>query len=184
MNRNLMWLLPVGVLAGTAQIAYATQYLNVESAQKIIFPEGTEFRSTFIRLTPEQEKLIKAASKTGTPLPDKTIWEVKAGQKTAGWFVTDQVYGKHEFITYAVGIDLTGAIRRIEIMDYRETHGSQVRDVKWRDQFIGKKANAPLQLENDIRNISGATLSCLHVAEGVRRVLAIHEHYLKKIVND
>ena len=38
---------------------------------------------------------------------------------------------------------------------------------------------APLKLDEDIQNISGATLSCKHIAEGVRRVLAIHAVALK-----
>jgi Na+-transporting NADH:ubiquinone oxidoreductase subunit NqrC len=31
-----------------------------------------------------------------------------------------------------------------------------------------------LRLEHDIKNISGATLSCRHIADGVKRVLATH----------
>ena len=44
---------------------------------------------------------------------------------------------------------------------------------------MAKKHGAPLRLDNDIQNISGATLSCKHISEGVRRVLALHEAALK-----
>jgi FMN-binding protein len=43
------------------------------------------------------------------------------------------------------------------------------------EQFVGKTASAPLKLDADIRNISGATLSSRHVTEGVRRLLATYE---------
>jgi hypothetical protein len=33
----------------------------------------------------------------------------------------DEVVGKHEFITYAAGLNADGSVKQIEIMDYRET---------------------------------------------------------------
>src|SRR5260221_13373395 len=65
-------------------------------------------------------------------------------------------------------------------LEYRESHGGQVRDAKWRAQFAGKSIADPLQLDRDIRNISGATLSCRHVTDGVKRVLAMYESHLKQ----
>ena len=84
----------------------------------------------------------------------------------------DKVYGKHEFITYAVALDTGGGVRGIEIMDYRESYGDQIRQPKWRAQFAGKRYGQPLAIDKQIKNISGATLSCVHITEGVRRLLA------------
>ena len=42
------------------------------------------------------------------------------------------------------------------------------------DHVVGKSAASPLKVGSDIRNISGATLSSLHVAEGVKRILATY----------
>ena len=39
-------------------------------------------------------------------------------------------------------------------------------------QFIGKDHAAPLRVGEDITNISGATLSCTHLTDGVRRIVA------------
>jgi uncharacterized protein with FMN-binding domain len=46
-----------------------------------------------------------------------------------------------------------------------------VRDGAWRAQFVGKSAASPLQLNVDIKNISGATLSSKHITDGVKRIL-------------
>ncbi len=92
-----------------------------------------------------------------------------------GWFIVDEVIGKHEYITYAVGLSADGAVRGLEIMEYRESYGGEVRDPKWRAQFTGKTKSAPLQLDKDIQNISGATLSSRHIADGVRRLLALYD---------
>ena len=89
------------------------------------------------------------------------------------------VLGKHELITYAVGLDTQGRVRGVEILDYRESHGGEIRDPQWRLQFAGKTAREPLQLDRDIRNISGATLSCRHVTDGVKRILALYESELR-----
>ena len=75
-------------------------------------------------------------------------------------------------ITYAVAIDPAGTVRGIEILDYRETYGGEIRNPKWRQQFVGKRNGAALRLGGDIQNISGATLSSRHVTDGVRRLLA------------
>lgn len=88
--------------------------------------------------------------------------------------IVDEVVGKHEFITLAVALDPTGAVRSVEIMEYRESYGGQVRDPRWRAQFTGKRAGQSLQLGREVKNISGATLSSKHVTDGVRRLLATY----------
>jgi Na+-translocating ferredoxin:NAD+ oxidoreductase RnfG subunit len=103
------------------------------------------------------------------------VWKVSNG----GWFIVDQVLGKHEYITYALGLTATGAVKQIEILDYRETYGYQVRDESWRQQFVGKTAESPLNLDRDIRNISGATLSSRHITDGVRRLLVTYDVALR-----
>jgi hypothetical protein len=55
-----------------------------------------------------------------------------------------------------------------------------VRTAAWRRQFAGKSVADPLQLDQDIRNISGATFSCRHVTAGVKRLLTLHEIVLKR----
>ena len=103
------------------------------------------------------------------------VWKVSGG----AWFLVDEVLGKHEYITYALGLSASGAVKQIEILDYRETYGYEVREASWRQQFVGKTASAPLKLDADIRNISGATLSSRHVTEGVTRLLATYEVALR-----
>jgi Na+-transporting NADH:ubiquinone oxidoreductase subunit NqrC len=159
--------------------AFAVQYLNVEQAQRALFPDASAFVAVPVRLSGSQKRAIEETAKVRVRSEELAAWRAEAGGKTVGWFLLDEVYGKHEFITYAVALDGTGAVRGIEIMDYRETHGSEVRNPKWRAQFNGKRAGSALELDADIRNISGATLSCKHIADGVRRLLASYEAVLK-----
>lgn len=159
--------------------AFAVQYMTVEAAQKLMFPEASAFTAQLVKLDDAQKRVVERVARVRMRYPEQPVWQAVADGKPVGWFVLDEVYGKHEFITYAVALDMSGAVRSVEILDYRETHGREVRNPKWRAQFNGKKHGAPLRLDEDIQNISGATLSCKHIGEGVRRVLAIHEVALK-----
>ena len=109
---------------------------------------------------------------TGASVPHRPVraWRVTGG----GTFIVDEAVGKHEAITYAVGINADGSVRQVEILDYRESYGWEIRNPAWRHQFVGKTAADPVRLDKDIRNISGATLSCRHVTEGVQRLLATY----------
>lgn len=179
MTLDAVWLISAGLLACSAQVAHATQYLTQEQAQQALFPQASEFRRTVVMLSDAQNQAIRKVSKTRTPLPLTNIWQVFDGDQALGWVIVDEVFGKHEFITYALGISADGNVTGVEIMDYRETHGYEVREADWRQQFVGKRYGDPLKLEKDIKNISGATLSCLHLSDGVRRLLALHEQALQ-----
>ena len=174
MRPTIQWLAVPALVCGAAPV-HAVTYLSVEQAQAAIFP-GKKLTSAAMELTKEQRKAIEKAGGVRVRNPDLKVWKVEGG----GWFILDEVIGKHEFITYAVGLTADGAVKQIEVMDYRETYGEQVRDQKWRAQFTGKKHGAKLKLDDDIQNISGATLSSRHLADGVRRLLATHELVLKK----
>lgn len=166
-------LLLAPALVITSAQCFAVTYLTTEQAQKAIFP-GAKLTADNLTLTSAQRSAIEKQSGVRLRSVPK-VWRVSGG----GWFIVDEVLGKHEYITYAVGLRANGAIKEIEIMDYRESYGYQVRDEKWRSQFAGKTAQSPLQLDKDIPNISGATLSSRHVTEGVRRILALCEIALK-----
>ena len=55
-------------------------------------------------------------------------------------------------------------------MTYRETYGFEVNNPKWRMQFHGKNYTEHLKLDKQIKNISGATLSCRHITDGINRL--------------
>ena len=102
------------------------------------------------------------------------VWKAEASGRVLGLFVFDRVIGKHLYIDYAVALDPGGRVHRVDILQYRESYGGEVRSPIWLSQFIGKSATSNLKIGNDIRNISGATLSSMHVTEGVKRILAIY----------
>jgi hypothetical protein len=142
--------LPAAIVASVSP-AYAVQYLTIDAAQKLTFPSANRF--------------VENGGLT---------WKAQAADKLLGLFVVDHVIGKHLYIDYAVALDPTGRVMRVEILQYRESYGGEVREPGWLAQFAGKTSSSPLKVGSDIRNISGATLSSLHVTEGVKRILATY----------
>jgi FMN-binding domain len=142
------WSVPVAALISTSAPAYAVQYMSVADAQRAAFP-GAHL----------------------TEVEAGRVWKTGGG----GVFVLDHVIGKHLYIDYAVSIE-SGRVRRVDILAYRESYGGEVRSPSWLSQFVGKTSASPLKVGSDIRNISGATLSSMHLTEGVRRILAGYGH--------
>lgn len=167
---GVMLLLWGGLPSGKAE-----QYLTVEEVLAICFSGAETFQAKEHRLTDvEVDQIEKSA---GVKVRNRLVkfWSAHAGGKAVGVLILDQVYGKHELIDYAVALTPEGAVKQVEVMAYRERYGSEVRQAKWRLQFAGKRAGAEFKLNNDIYNISGATISCRRVAEGIKRVVATHE---------
>jgi Na+-translocating ferredoxin:NAD+ oxidoreductase RnfG subunit len=164
--RSRLLLIPAAALVVAAP-ARATVYLTVAQAQQRMFP-GATMTPAFVTLTADQAATIERRTGVNVRHRDLKIWR----SSTGGWFIADQVVGKHDFIPFALALDADGAVKDVEILEYRETYGDQVRNAAWRAQFTGKTQAATLTLGKDIRNISGATLSCRHVTDGVKRLLA------------
>jgi Na+-translocating ferredoxin:NAD+ oxidoreductase RnfG subunit len=155
-------------------IAHAKIYATAEQAQKILFPNKQLTRAPII-ITDDLQEKMRAASSIRHPFQGDRIWKTTDG----GWLVIDEVVGKHEMITYAVGIASNGSILGIEILEYVESYGYEVEDAQWRKQFVGKTAKDPIKLNQDIQNIGGATLSCKHITDGVKRVAVLYDLALK-----
>lgn len=181
--------LPFTALALTACVAtapaFATQYLSPEQAQKLMFPEADAFRAQPLALDAAQMQKVEALA----GLPARSAqWRLAAaykGDTLLGYVVLDDVVGKFELISYAVGVNLDATVRSVEILAYRESHGSEIRLPAWRRQFAGKTAGksangGELRIGGGIQNISGATLSCTHVTDGVRRIAAVAQVALVK----
>jgi Na+-translocating ferredoxin:NAD+ oxidoreductase RnfG subunit len=171
-------MVPAALVA--AAPAYAAEYLTVPQAQQALFPGADRFAEATVELDDAQRTAIEKLSGVRQRWKKQAVWRVEKGGAFAGWFIVDDVVGKHEFITYAAALTPDGKVLGIEILSYRETHGHQIRNADWRNKFVGKTRADPFKLDEDIPNISGATLSCRNVTNGVKRLLALHEVVLSR----
>ena len=180
---SLRWLpLPSPVLAdaasGVALLAtlapftvQAATFATADDVAHRVFANATSVHEVLVVPTPEDAAALAAPGAPPHTGPVRTL-EVRQGDTLLGRVLVDAVVGKFELIDYAVAIDAAGKVLAVEILSYRESHGSEVRMPAWRKQFAGKTAADPIRIGADIQNISGATLSCTHVTEGVHRLVA------------
>ena len=157
----------------------AADYLSVDAAQKAIFPDAEAFQEVLLPQTPEQLQSLLGHAGPQPPHGMIRVWGATRGGVLLGHVFLDEVIGRQSLITYAVGIDTAGSLRNLEILSYRESHGSEIRNAAWRGQFDRRDSLDQLRFRTDIKNISGATLSSEHVTQGVRWLLALWQSALR-----
>ncbi|WP_420559646.1 FMN-binding protein [Tepidicaulis sp.] len=128
------------------------------------------------------------------PEPDK-LWltdEVRAGAKAildremqglrlSYWqdgprtvWILEEI-GKTRPITTGIAVN-EGAIERVQILIYRESHGWEVRYPFFTDQFKGLRLDDEAELTGRIDGISGATLSVRAIRKLARLALWLDGH--------
>jgi FMN-binding domain len=153
---------------------FAAVFMEAEQAHKLLLPNADAFQVLALSLDEAKLSAIAKASDTRVPKNfNPKIWRATLAEKTLGWVISDRVIGKYDFIDYAAGFDAQGSSLGMEVLAYRESHGSEIKQTAWRKQFVGKKGPDAMRFADDIRNISGATLSCQHVTEGMQRLSAL-----------
>ncbi|KAB2970169.1 FMN-binding protein [Zoogloea sp.] len=174
----LVALVSAGLPALCPPTVQAAPSMSPEQAAHAAFPEADRFDTRSLRLSSEQLHNLDAVA------PVRQRGEVRlidawAGTRLIGTLYIDDVIGKVEWVTYALALAADGSVRSLEILEYRETHGFEVRTPSWRKQFSGRRVDTPFRFGEDIKNISGATLSCAHLTAGVQRLMALHTQLAK-----
>jgi len=165
-------------LASTAQSSavFARQYLNIDEVKQVMF-SGELFVQVDMEIPDQVREKMRKESGVRYAYKQKKVWKSSNGS----WVLIDEVVGKHEMITYAVGINANGSIQGVEILEYNESYGEQIREKSWLQQFKGKNTSDGIVWNKDIKNLTGATLSSKHVTNGVQRLMVLYREYLSKI---
>jgi Na+-translocating ferredoxin:NAD+ oxidoreductase RnfG subunit len=121
-----------------------------------------------------QQRLGYAPSKSSY-----TFYVATSGAHVDGYAFIDEEKGEHLPITFAVKLSPQGKVMRQEIVVYRESRGDEVRDERFRAQFVGKSASDAIDTEQDIQAVSGATISSRAMAVGVKRACVLFDELVK-----
>jgi len=161
------------------QIVIAAEYLSIEQAQKSLFAQADRFSEVILALGPEQKQRVAALAGAQPPHRSLRAWKALRGSELLGYVFVDEVVGRQDFITYAAAIDAAGKLGTLEVLAYRESHGGEIRNEAWRRQFAGRQGLEQVRFRTDIKNIAGASLSCEHVTQGVRWLVALWDVALR-----
>lgn len=170
-NWGRAFLAPISIVAFYPGSGYTAEYLTVAEAKEVCFPAASAFEEAHLLFTAEQISQIEEATEQSLSIKGQQLWKVFNKEELLGYFVLDYVIGKHMTIDYAIAINPDLTVKQIEILQYRENYGDEIREKSWLEQFVGKSNSSELRVGSDIKNISGATISSKNVTAGVKRVL-------------
>jgi Na+-translocating ferredoxin:NAD+ oxidoreductase RnfG subunit len=160
----------VGLLLATAS---AETLLTQEQALKVVFPKSESVKAETKVLIPEQRKMLEENTGLRFPESEYSTFVATTKGQTDGYAVILNEIGKHENITFMVGVSPKGKVMDVAVMEYRESRGGEVKEQRFLSQFRGKQSSDPIRVNQDIVNYTGATLSSYAISRGVRRALAL-----------
>ena len=169
----LRFFLTLGLLLVGSSLNAETVYLKPADALRIHFKDSTSVVSERKSLSPAQRDALERELGAKMDREEWTFHVAKTGSKVDGYAVVDHEIGRMEPITFMTFLKANGEVQSVEILVYRETHGSEVRERRFLEQFENTRPAQPLIVGQGVRNISGATLSVRAVTLGVRRALAV-----------
>lgn len=150
----------------------AKTFLSEDEALRLAFPAAASIELKRTAATNAQRERIGALTGIESPNRFFKYFEARSGGGVDGYAVVGDVLGKHQPITYMMAFGPDHTIRAIEILVYRESYGHEIRADRFRRQFLGKGIDDSLELNRDIRNIAGATISCRSILRAARENLA------------
>jgi FAD:protein FMN transferase len=178
---GMRWNWPVLASAATivscAVPAAANQYLTEAQALQVIFGADVAIKHETKSLSEDQRKKLESASGLRFRESSYSFSIVERRGKLAGYALILDEIGKSEPITFMVGISPEGKVIDIAIMVFRESRGWEVKESRFLHQFHNKRASDPIQIDRDLINYSGATLSSRAIARGVKRALLLEQEF-------
>lgn len=162
------------------EMSMAEIFMSEDEGVKIMLPKSERVRKDVITLNPEKKSQIE--ERIGWKFPEESfeVYVGETGTRVDGYAVVQNTIGKHKPMTYMVGIDGQGSVSDIELLVFRESRGSEIRQKRFNSQYEGKTVLDPVRINKDIINISGATMSVRSMSAGIKRVLVlVDEFYLK-----
>ena len=161
------------LLLTLSSAATAETFSTPAAAARLALPRADSFREESRTLTPAQRDDLESRTRLRFPENSYRCFIATRQQQAEGYALVMNEVGKHEYITFVVGISPQGKVTGVIVTDFRESRGGEVREKRFLRQFQGKRAADPLQVDSDITNYTGATLSSHALARGVRKALLL-----------
>ena len=164
------------------EMSMAEVFMTEDEGVKVMLPKSERVRKDVIRLNAEKKTQIEERIGWKFPEEEFEVYVGETGTRVDGYAVVQNTIGKHKPMTYMVGVDGQGSISDIELLVFRESRGSEIRQKRFNSQYEGKTVLDPVRINKDIINISGATMSVRSMSAGIKRVLVlVDEFYLKPV---
>lgn len=172
---SLAWLI-AGWLVGTASARAEGTFYTTKTILNEFFRDSERVTYVEVRTGDARARLLEVLGYV-PPKAKYVVFVAKTHDHIDGYAVLDEERGQHLPIGFATKLSVQGAVERTEIMAYREAYGEEIREVRFRKQFVGKVMPAagerPSPALGDIIAISGATISSRAMGIAVKRAMAL-----------
>lgn len=164
----------LGMFATTAFSALCV-WVNPDRDMKKFFPGAKSYTTDIRKYSKEQGKDIE--KRIGSKLdPDENefkFYRVKKDNKVVGTVLTHQARGKYGAVQTVAGIGNDGKIIGVYVQRHREP--TNMNNDSFLKQFVGKTADDPITVGEDITPINGYNRSSQAVAFSVKKILVVHD---------
>lgn len=101
-----------------------------------------------------------------------------------GYAVIASEVGKFKPFDFIVAVSPGGKVLDLAILVYRESRGSEIGRKRFNRQLVGKTLEDPFKINQDVINITGATMSVRAICAGVKKVLAVVDRFVLRPTSD
>lgn len=157
--------------------AQAQLLMTQEQALQQAFPPGTRIKRHTLFLNDEQVEQIQRRARAALASKLVTYYSDSSGAAPQLVFFEKNTVRTRDEI-FMVIIDRSGQVQRIEMLAFYEPL-DYLPPPRWLALFRGKPLSDKLWPQQEIHNITGATLTARAVTLGVRRILATFELAIK-----
>lgn len=99
------------------------------------------------------------------------FFKIEKDEQHLGYFYFGKAPSKADEFDFVVIFDTEFIIRKIKILAYREDYGGEISSKRWLRQFDGSGKKDELKYGNDIKGISGATISAQSMTNAINALL-------------
>ena len=135
---------------------------QIETVRKV-FPSATDVSIM------STNRDVQESGRPGNP----TVSEIRDSSGLLGYSVVSEVVGRSGPFRIHVLLDKQCVVKRATVISYPWSHGRQVSRRSFSNQFEGKGPEDAIELGKDIDVVTGATISCGAMAQGVRQAVRL-----------
>lgn len=173
-HRTAVWCGSVGLVTWAVRLAHGKLFMSQDAAIRKAFPDAERVDRKTLYLTPEQIQEIEKSAKARVDSSVISYYQGRKGNAFLGTAFFDTRLVRTMPMTTMTVVNPDGSLAFVEVLSFYEPEDYLPR-LRWLDLFKGKSFSDRLRLRRDIPNVTGATLSCQTISDGVRAQLAIYQ---------
>ena len=108
------------------------------------------------------------------------FYTISDSERIIGYFVVQSEFSKYKKFDYFIIYNNFAEILKVEILNYRESHGFEICNKRWLKQFIGNNSDSEFEFNSKVDAISGATISINSLKTSIFK----KTQNLKRIINE